>query len=374
MRKVILENNNPIYFIASARDYHAVDWYKTIKELNRDRLVLIISEIIKGEDCNKIVNDEDVILVFGLDKFLFTKQSYIGSLWRNFLKLIISPLFIIKIKQLYRKNPNSIFHAHSMYYIFICWLSSIRFIATPMGSDVLVRPNHSLFYKIFTSMALRKASIITVDSHHLYLKVKELSNSESHLIQNGIDCVGTGLYRQSINNRCRCVSARAIDINYRIKELVHSRNIFMPELKLDFIYPYYENSYLKTVRSLFQVNDSDFGKLNKDQMYQLFSESCLVISIPTSDSSPRTVYEAIFCGACVAVSYNSWIDSLPFCMKDRLIVIDLSDPNWLKQAWSFASKKSKTVYIPSKEAVQIFDQYESMKIMNDKFYSRIPYV
>jgi hypothetical protein len=223
-------------------------------------------------------------------------------------------------------------------------------------------------------MALRKASIITVDSHHLYLKVKELSNSESHLIQNGIDCVGTGLYRQSINNRCRCVSARAIDINYRIKELVHSRNIFMPELKLDFIYPYYEYSYLKSVRSLFQVNDSDFGKLNKDQMYQLFSESCLVISIPTSDSSPRTVYEAIFCGACVAVSYNSWIDSLPFCMKDRLIVIDLSDPNWLKQAWSFASKKSKTVYIPSKEAVQIFDQYESMQIMNDKFYSRIPYV
>ena len=36
-----------------------------------------------------------------------------------------------------KKYPNSIFHAHSMYYIFLCWAARIKAIATPMGSDVL---------------------------------------------------------------------------------------------------------------------------------------------------------------------------------------------------------------------------------------------
>ena len=316
-------NNNPIYFIASARDYHAVDWFKSIKKLNPGRDVLIISEIIEGENYTKIINDEDVILVCKLDKFLFAKQSKMGSMWRNFLKLLITPLFILKIRNIYNKNQAAIFHAHSMYYIFICWLSGIEFIATPMGSDVLVRPSNSRLYKFFTSIALIKASKITVDSYDLFWKIKELANRESHIIQNGIDCFATGPYREDINHRTRCVSARAIDFNYRVKDLVFSRNKSIPELCLDFIYPYYENSYLQELRSLLKPKDNDLGRLSKDKMYQLLSESYLVVSIPKSDSSPRTVYEAIFCGACVAVTYNSWIDSLPECMKHRLIIVDI---------------------------------------------------
>jgi hypothetical protein len=142
----------------------------------------------------------------------------------------------------------------------------------------------------------------------------------------------------------------------------------MPELCLDFIYPYYENSYLQELRSLLQPKDNDLGRLNKNQMYQLFSESYLVVSIPKSDSSPRTVYEAIFCGACVAVAYNSWINSLPECMKQRLIVIDILDSNWLIKAWTFAIERCKIPYYPSKEAIEVFDQNESMKNMNYKFY------
>ncbi len=367
---VIVKNYNPIYFIASARDYHAVDWLYAVKRINKDRKVLIISELIKGEDFKKIVNDDDVYLICKLDKFLFNKQSSIGTIWRNFLKLLIVPLFIIKIRKLYNENLHSIFHAHSMYYIFICWLANIKFIATPMGSDVLVRPLHSILYKFFTIRALKKATVITVDSTNLYLKVKELSNRDSYVIQNGIDCFGTFKYRNSLNNRFRCISIRAIDFNYRIKDIILSRNLFLPLINLDFIYPYYENNYLSEIKALFNAGDCDYGKLEKDQMYGLFSNSCLVISIPISDSSPRTVYEAIFCGACVAVTYNAWIDSLPQCMKDRVIIIDIFDQNWLKNAWMFAINKSKTAFIPTTDAIQSFDQIESMKVMSEKFYSR----
>ena len=74
-----------------------------------------------------------------------------------------------------------------MYYIFLCWLSRIKYIATPMGSDVLVRPKESNLYKFFTSKSLSNADKITVDSKSLFNEVLSLSNKKSIIIQNGID-------------------------------------------------------------------------------------------------------------------------------------------------------------------------------------------
>ena len=104
-------------------------------------------------------------------------------------------------------------------------------------------------------------------------------------------------------------------------------------------------------------------------MYELFLRSKIIFSIPSSDSSPRSVYEAIFCGAIVGITYHPFYDTLPKCMKDRIILINLSDKNWFRDTIDYAEKIYKEVFVPSDEALDLFDQRKSfnkiLKLIND---------
>ena len=117
--------------------------------------------------------------------------------------------------------------------------------------------------------------------------------------------------------------------------------------------------------------DNDLGRVDRISMYNLFFETNLVLSIPYSDSSPRSVYEAIFCGCAVGITYQPYYDLLPLCMKKRIILINLKEKNWLDSAY----KKSKTIlkynYYPSRKAIELFDQRLSFKkiynLINKKY-------
>jgi hypothetical protein len=119
---------------------------------------------------------------------------------------------------------------------------------------------------------------------------------------------------------------------------------------------------------LLRNDDFDYGRLDRTKMYELFAQNYLVVSIPISDSSPRSVYEAIFCGSCVAILYNSYYDFLPNCMKERIIIVDITKENWLKLAMEKFNYISRKVYVPSKEALELFDQKKSfLKLSNILF-------
>lgn len=96
-------------------------------------------------------------------------------------------------------------------------------------------------------------------------------------------------------------------------------------------------------------------------MYQIFSEARLVISIPLSDSSPRSVYEAIFCGAPVAICHNRYYDILPDDMKSRMILIDLDNPDWFELALTEADVLIQSEPEFSAETWDMFDQRASLK-------------
>ena len=82
-----------------------------------------------------------------------------------------------------------------------------------------------------------------------------------------------------------------------------------------------------------KYSDKDLGRIEKKiDLYKILNSTILAISIPESDSSPRSVYEAIFCGCAIATTYNQWIKSLPKCMKNRIIIVDLDNQDWLKVA------------------------------------------
>lgn len=361
----------PICFVASARDYHAIDWYRSVKSLCSTRRVFIATDLIEGEGVKKLVDERDEVFhLFDLDRLLLDRQSRFANVWRNVIKVLTVPLIAYRLNAL-SKKIDCIFHAHSMYYIFLCWLAGVDFMATPMGSDVLVRPDNSKLYRLFTIHSLRAAAEITVDSAALQQKIRDLCGKDSHIIQNGIDSIGTLVYRASDQKRFRGMSIRGIDPNYRILELVWERNLADHPIGLNFIYPFVEQNYYNKVKNFLSEEDIDHGRVSKEAMYQMFGESTVVFSIPISDSSPRSVYEAIFCGACVVVSYGMWVESLPACMRARVVVVDISAQYWFDNALRAAQQISSTLFMPSKEALELFDEIEAMKMVCSKFYGEI---
>jgi hypothetical protein len=116
------------------------------------------------------------------------------------------------------------------------------------------------------------------------------------------------------------------------------------------------------------TKDKDFGRITREEMYKLLHNTKIVISIPKSDSSPRSVYESIFCGCAVAVTYNPYIEILPACMKSRIIVVDLENKLWLRNAIEAADEIVRTEFIPSDVALTLFDQKKSMEIIAKAFY------
>ena len=93
----------------------------------------------------------------------------------------------------------------------------------------------------------------------------------------------------------------------------------------------------------------------------------LVVSIPLSDSSPRSVYEAIFSGCMVAAIDGAWIGQLPECMKARVMIVDPNSDAWLRDALEAARTRVREPYVPSREALEMFDQKLSMQ----KIYQEI---
>jgi hypothetical protein len=362
-------NNNVIIFVCDSRDYHAMDWFHTVKEINNNKNIILTTDFFDNSLTNLILKDDQVIKLLNINSFIFKKQNYLSDLWRNIIKLAATIMQVRKLKLISKQYPTAIFHAHSMYYIFLCWLANLNFIATPMGSDVLVRPDESLLYRFVTQKALKYAAMITVDSVSMQKKVSLLSNKDSIIIQNGIDVKLINSYVLNTIIRNEIVSIRGFYANYQIEKIIHSRTFSNINLPINFVYPFYDSIYRENIIKEFIEGDNDMGRLQKHELYSLLAKSVLVLSIPESDSSPRSVYEAIFAGACVAASYSEWIDTLPWCMKERVIVVDLNNPGWLLDAIKQAEIRSKTPYIPTYEALVEYDQYESMKKVCKEVYN-----
>ncbi len=358
-----------IYFVASARDYHAMDWYRAVKRLLPGRRVGVVTDLVEGEGFERIVTDRDeVVVLVPLDRWLSSRQSRFGNLWRNVVKMGSVGLMAWRLNRFVAKRGRPILHAHSMYYIFLCWLAPVEFIATPMGSDVLVRPDQSWAYRQGTILSLRAASTITVDSEALVEKIRQLADVEAVIIQNGIDAAATAPGRTRTMARARVASVRGMDPNYRILDIVRARNASRPNVSIDFLYPFHEDGYRGAVLSEMRSGDVDHGRLGKVRMFELLAETRLVVSIPVSDSSPRSVYEAIFSGCCVAVAPGKWIDALPASMSARVFVADLASPSWLADALAFADQMQLEPFVPDSLALEAFDEETQMQVVCRRFY------
>ncbi|CAK0757183.1 Glyco_trans_4-like_N domain-containing protein [Gammaproteobacteria bacterium] len=362
--------NHPpvVLFLGNGRSYHTLDWFRSAQKLNPDNQPVLITDLIVGESFKKLITENDLVRkLLILDKFLFKKQCRLGDIWRNILKLLAFPIQIVKLRRILKTYENPIVHAHAMYYIALARFTADKYVATPQGSELLVRPYKSLAYRFFSDVALARASRITVDSSAMQKSLRNLFNLDAQVVQNGVDLDSIMSLRSTGITRNNLVSIRGFSSNYQIDLLLKAREKDAPDTPIHFCYPFVEAEYKDSLKNSIIDKDKDLGRLDRLDLYKLLLSAKLVISIPSSDSSPRSVYEAIFCNCIVAVTNGAWISQLPKCMFSRLIVVDPYSEFWLRDALAFANACADIPYVPSSQAIDLFDQKRSMQ----KFYEEI---
>lgn len=209
---------------------------------------------------------------------------------------------------------------------------------------------------------------MTVDSRLMRDRIRVLAGVEAEVIQNGIDVrsILATAQRSSdavVPERRYILSIRGFTPLYRIDTIIAARNrsARFADVPLALRYPFYEDDYRTKTLPMLHAGDLDVGRVEVAEIPRLFGEARLVVSVPISDSSPKSVYEAIFYGCAVAVTQHPYVEDLPACMRARLVVVDLADPHWLDDALERAVTIQRQPYQPSPEAVSTFDKIESFK-------------
>ena len=312
-------------------------------------------------------SNDQIFNLFIIDKYLFNSQTSLSNIWRNFLKLILIPIQLYLLYNYTKKNKTAIYFANGIYYSFLLSFMNIKYISTPQGSEILLRIHKSYFYKLFCHKALSKALIITVDSVSMQKKIFEFYNINAKIVQNGIDINNIINTKRLYPNlkRTHFLSVRGFTSLYRINEIVESRNFCSINSVISFSYPFFDTQYKNYVINICKPFDIDYGYLSKDIYYKTLLESKVIFSIPISDSSPRSVYEAIFSGCIVVITYNPYIDMIPIEMKSRIIVVDMNDKNWFKNAIDIAEIKLKSDFKINNNLLELYDQNTSFnRILN----------
>lgn len=354
-------------FLCGTRDYHAMDWFRSATLMTRGIPISIVTDSRGGEGYPDLSRDGDAVFdLIVIDKLLLSVQSPIGNVWRNMIKLFLLPAQVFILRKFSRTHPGALFFAHSMYYLWLAWLARVDFVGTPQGSDLLIKPRKSRVFRWLSSRAMRAARAISVDSAAMAEAAYQIAGIRAHVIQNGVDVSAITHFlsqnRMAKGRKNLIVSPRAVSPLYRIDRIVSEiKNGHSNDFLAVFIYPFFDQDYKELCFGGLHQEIMDRGRVDRRAMYEYFQAARLVVSIPESDSSPRSVYEAIFCGAPVAISYNAYFDALPSCMKSRVIVVDVNERGWLTKALARAEAIAAQPVSFSQAVWDLFDQTRSIE-------------
>lgn len=362
--------NWDIVILGGVRDFHAMDWYRAIRRICKERSVVFLTDSFAAEGLKDVSEPGDQIeKLFIIDSFLPQRMKNWSRPWKIFVKLAFLPMQIILLRRFYFASGRPIIHAHPMYFMLLSRLARVPFIGTPQGDELLINPRKSRLYKYIAKWVLQGSSSVIVDSEQMKKAAKDISNIEAHVIQNGINMAEINSVAETKAPRFRIVSNRGLMEIYQIEKIIYARDTHLPDFGITFSYPFANPDYEEMLNELMTEKDENIGRSElKVDLYKILKETLLVVSIPKSDSSPRSIYEAIFCGCCVAATPNPWIDALPASMRSRIYIVDLNNPRWLQEAYKFSSLANKIPFEPCEDAINTYDEDSSLRIVVEKFY------
>lgn len=354
-------------FICGAKDFHAMDKYFRLVNVLGNEKILLVTDTLSGEGQISLLNkNSNYTKLLIIDKFTLKNLSRLGNIIRNFFKLLFIPFQALLLKKKWLKYEPHIVHAAPIYYMLLAYFAGIPYVGTPQAGEILERSKRNIIYRFFAKLAIKNADKIIVDS---YLLSKEINNNfgvNSAIIRNGFDSNYALSFQKFNYKKNRLLSIRGIQSNYQLIDLVRANKINQTVLPIDFVYPFKDLNYFTYLKKNSGQYDNFLGKLDKKELYNLMSKALLTISIPDSDSSPRSVYESIFCGSIVAVTNLPFLKELPSCMLSRIFIVDINNKFWLQEAINYAELNYHNNYIPSQSALEFCDQmFLTKKIISD---------
>ncbi len=248
-------------------------------------------------------------------------------------------LLSLELRRKLREITPQIFHIHSVFAVrgwrMLPWalaMSSFHpLVLTAWGGDLLSTPEISSSGRFFVKVALRSADIITADSESLLSAAQKLGAAKEklHEIQFGVDTetfkpeVETGQMRLllELGGGPVIYSPRAFMPIYNQVKIAEAIPLVLQRFpEAHFIFkrrPDHhsednEAEVLKIIETHGVSNSVRFvGELAYDQLPALYALSDVVVSVPDFDGTPRSVLEAMSCGAFPVVSniaaLHEWI-------------------------------------------------------------------
>jgi glycosyltransferase involved in cell wall biosynthesis len=259
--------------------------------------------------------------------------------WGRGLKGASLLMMAPELRSKLHKIAPDVFHVHSVFAVRDWRLFSLvaamctfhPLVLTAWGSDLLETPKTSRAIKLIIQLALRCADIITGDSQSLLDAAQQLGASKEklHEIQFGVD---TKLFTTDVDT-----AAMRETLNLGAGPIVYSPRAFMPiynQLSIvdaipailrmypdcHFIFKrrsdYHSAKYEDQVRQrIKELNIENAVRIIPEIPYEnlpvLYALSDVVVSVPDLDGTPRSVLEAMACGAYPVVSdvaaLHDWI-------------------------------------------------------------------
>ena len=355
--------------VGGSKDFHTMDkYFQLIDEFGNENVVFV-SDTLNGEGQKSLIRKHSNFLkLFIIDNFTLNNLSKIGSFIRNLVKLILIPYQAYLLRDHYLNIRPKVVHAYTMYYMVLAFFAQIPYFGTVQARELVVRSKKNYLYRFFSGLAIRNAKKVMVDSNILRETMQKIFNHNPTVLKDGFNTSYSLSFQNTNFSKKRLLSVRGLQSNYQILEILKENNKSKNYYSIDFAFPFEDFNYYSLLKKHCGNKDKFLGKLNKKELYKKMSEALLTISIPDRDSSPRSVYEAIFCGSIVAVTEMPFLKELPPCMLSRIIVVDINSNSWLADAIMYSELFCNKLFVPSQEALNFCDEKFLTKKLIQEIY------
>jgi len=299
-------------------------------------------------------------------------------------KFVSAKYYASQIDRLVVEHEIDVIHAHNLYYGYVASFlkEQVPVIFTPMGSDIIIHAQQNPIYKFMAHRAFKKAHVVTGDSLILQKKGYKVGAKleNNYIIQNGVD---SDIFKPEGNklrhelgispDETLVFSPRAITPLYNIDTIIDALYEFKKtnnRFRCLFSYAFggkYSTQLKERVISLgLSENVVWLGYVKYEDMKSYYNAADLVISVPSSDSSPKSVYEAMFCGTPIIVSDLEWSHEILGDL-DCVVRVEARNSSQLAQAMARVLGSFELAEVMSKNSLQLahefFDYETNMRKM-----------
>lgn len=268
---------------------------------------------------------------------------------------------ILMVRRMVRLHNIDILHVMWLGYAVYALFSKAKVqVFENMGSDVLVWPQQSFLWRIFIRFSYRFADAVIQDSEVAQIAGIKYGapRKNNQIIEVGVDFsvfnqqIKKGIARQKLGltpEQKFIFSPRSFTELYNIDTIITSIKKVKEEIpNAVFVFCKFfgdlESEYIEFIEQEGVQNDVIFAGFldNELELPFYYRDSDVVISVPSSDSSPRTVYEAMACGSPVVVSELPWYHK-KFVNKQDLLSVPIKNPEDLADAIIAILRKDITI-------------------------------